>query len=98
MPRARRPLVWSICRIAFFFTMPNSSSMPSAENTLMVWPVTSSDRMPNGIASGKRQQNRERMDEGFKLRRQHDVHKDERERERQAEIVDRCGPVPCPCR
>jgi hypothetical protein len=28
IPEARSPLVWSICRMAFFFTIPNSNSSP----------------------------------------------------------------------
>ena len=51
-PASRSPLVWSICRIAFFFTMPNSSSNPSPEKMLTVWPASSNDRIPNGTASG----------------------------------------------
>ena len=31
MPCARRPFVWSICRMPFFLTMPNSTRMPSEE-------------------------------------------------------------------
>ncbi len=53
MPASRSPLVWSICRMAFFFTMPNSSSRPSPEKMFTVWPaISSSDTMPNGTASG----------------------------------------------
>ena len=31
IPCARRPFMWSICRMPFFFTMPNSTRMPSDE-------------------------------------------------------------------
>ena len=31
MPSARRPFMWSICRMPFFFTIPNSTRMPSDE-------------------------------------------------------------------
>ncbi len=44
--------MWSICRIAFFLTMPKSSSSPSPEKMFTDCPVMSSERMPNGIASG----------------------------------------------
>ena len=53
MPLSRSPLVWSICRIAFFLTMPNSSSRPRPEKIFTVWPAISSDRIPNGTASGR---------------------------------------------
>ncbi len=52
MPAARRPLVWSICRMAFFFTMPNSSSSPNPDMMVMSCPVTSMAKSPNGTASG----------------------------------------------
>ena len=35
-PTRRRPLVWSICRMAFFLTMPNSSSNPRPEKIFTV--------------------------------------------------------------
>ncbi len=37
----------------------------------------------------QREQNRDGMDEGFELRRQHDVHEDEGQRERQHEVIAR---------
>ena len=37
MPAARSWLVWSICKIEFFFTTANSTSMPSSENRFNDW-------------------------------------------------------------
>ena len=44
--------MWSIWRIAFFFTTPNSTSRPSAEYRLSVWPIAHSEKSANGTASG----------------------------------------------
>ena len=45
-------MVWSICKIAFFFTTPKRSSRPRPEKMFTDCPVKSSERMPNGMASG----------------------------------------------
>jgi hypothetical protein len=52
MPCERSSFVWSIWRIAFFFTTPKSSSRPRPEKMFTVCPITSSERMPKGTASG----------------------------------------------
>jgi hypothetical protein len=52
MPCERSSFVWSICRIAFFFTTPKRSSRPRPEKMFTDCPVRSSERMPNGMASG----------------------------------------------
>ena len=44
--------MWSICRIEFFFTTPNSTRMPSAEYRFSVFPASHSDSSAKGIASG----------------------------------------------
>ena len=98
MPEARRPLVWSICRIAFFFTMPNSSSRPRPEKMLIVWPVHQQREDAERYRERQREQNREGMQERFELRRQHDVHEDERQREGQDEVVGRAVQLLAECR
>ena len=44
--------MWSICRIEFFFTTPNSTRMPSAEYRFSVLPVAHSESSANGTDSG----------------------------------------------
>ena len=52
MPSCRNELVWSICRIEFFFTTPNSTRIPSALYRFKVSRKNHSDTNPNGTASG----------------------------------------------
>ena len=44
--------MWSIWRIAFFFTTPKSTSTPSAEYRLIVLPVSQRDSNAKGTESG----------------------------------------------
>ena len=44
--------MWSICRMAFFFTTPNSTKMPSSENMSMAKPKMTTLAMANGKVSG----------------------------------------------
>ena len=48
-----------------------------------VWPNMQQRQDAERHRQRQRQQNRERMQERFKLRRQHDVHEDERQRDGQ---------------
>ena len=52
LPCAIKWLVWSTCRMAFFFTTPKSTMMPSADMTESSWSNKSSDMNANGIVSG----------------------------------------------
>ena len=80
--------MWSICRIAFFFTTPNSTSMPSAEYRFSVLPVAQSESSANGTRQRQREQDRERVDQALELRRQDHVHEDDRQQERPEELVE----------
>ena len=52
MPAARSWLVWSICKIEFFFTTANSTRMPNSEKMFSDWSKISSDTSANGSVSG----------------------------------------------
>ena len=50
---AQQVIVWSICRMAFFFTTPKSTSMPKREYRLSVPPASHRDKNANGTDSGR---------------------------------------------
>ena len=87
MPWARSPFVWSICRMLFFFTIPNSTSMPSIEKMLSDWLSITSDSSANGTVMRQRQQDRDRVEPALELRRQDQVHEDDRQQERDHEAL-----------
>ena len=51
-PSARSWLMWSICRIEFFLTTPNSTRMPEHREDVQRLPNISSDISANGTVSG----------------------------------------------
>jgi hypothetical protein len=84
IPSARRWFVWSTWRIAFFFTTPKSTMMPSIDRSESSWWKRRSDSSANGTVSGKRQHDRDRVEPRAELRREDEVHEDERQADRDA--------------
>ena len=89
IPCARRSFMWSICRIPFFFTMPKSTRMPSDEKMLIDWSKHHDREQRERHRQRQREQDRDRVDPALELRRQDQVHEDDRGQERDQEVARR---------
>ena len=70
-------------------TTPNSTRMPRAEYTFNDSPPSHRLTSPNGTARGSENRMVKRVDEVLELRRQQQVHEDERQHERPAKLRQR---------
>ena len=81
--------MWSICRIEFFFTTPNSTSIPKRRIQVQRVAGRPERQQRERHSQRQRQQDRQRVDEALELRRQDHVHEHDRQRERPEELHER---------
>ena len=77
-------LAWSICRIEFFFTTPNSTSRPSAEKMFSDCRKTMIDSSAKGSVSGSDSRIVIGCSHDLELRRQNQIHEHQRQQERES--------------
>lgn len=86
-PAVRTVWDWSICKMEFFCTTPNSTSSPSIENISSWMPNKITAINANGTVSGRQISSGQGAHPRLKLRGEHEVHEDKGEEKGEGE----CG-------